>query len=261
MNMFSLRRPLSLLAVAAATVSLHAANVDITMVPNNDGQLEVRLRPTANFDGMVSSLVFTVKWDAGTEASLGAIQQTEPASLYLPVARSGGQQDIGGDRYQIFVGFGMTPMQWLSSEWVAGQEYTIATIPVTGTAEFSLVNNSWTGLNNADYYLALGGADETGTIYGDITTGIVAGELGEGGLSVVPNPTDKATVITMELRKPQTLQLELLNAAGQSVWKESMPNASGTIRIPLDMSSYDKGVYLLRVNGGEKVITHRVVKR
>lgn len=261
MNTFSLRRSLSVLALAVATVSLHAANVDITMVPNNEGQLEVKLRPSANFDGMVSSLVFTVKWDAGTEASLGAIQQGQPESTYLPLSRSGGQQDIGGDRYQIFVGFGMTPMQWIPSEWVAGQEYTIATIAVTGTAEFSLVNNTWTGLNNADYYLALGGADETGTIYGDITTGIVAGEFGEGGLSVVPNPTDKATVITMELRKPQSLQLDLLNAAGQSVWKESLPNASGTIRIPLDLTSYDKGVYLLRVNSGDKVITHRIVKR
>ncbi|MBX2981398.1 MAG: T9SS type A sorting domain-containing protein [Flavobacteriales bacterium] len=261
MNTFSLRRSLSVLAFAAATATMYASNVDITLVPNIDGQLEVKLRPSANFDGMVSSLVFTVKWDAGTEAHLGTIQQAEPASTYLPVSRSGGEQDAGGDRYQIFVGFGMTPMQWISTEWVAGQEYTIATIPVTGTAEFSLVNNSWTSLNNADYYLALGGADETGIIYGDITTGIVAGEIGEGGLSVVPNPADKATVITMELRKPQDLQLDLVNAAGQSVWKESLPNASGTIRIPLDLSSYDKGVYLLRVNGADKVITHRVVKR
>ncbi len=261
MNTFSLRRSLSVLALAAATATLYAANVDITMVPNSDGQLEVKLRPTANFDGMVSSLVFTVKWDAGSEAHLGAIQQADPAITYIPVSRSGGEQDTGGDRYQIFVGFGMTPLQWIPSEWVAGQEYIIATIPVTGTAEFSLVNDSWTSLNNADYYLALGGADETGTIYGDITTGIVAGELGEGGLSVVPNPTDKATVITMELNKPQDLQLDLVNAAGQSVWKEKLSNATGTVRIPLDMSSYEKGVYLLRVSSPEKVITHRVVKR
>lgn len=261
MNTFSLRRSLSILSLALATASVHAANVDITMVPNSEGQLEVKLRPGANFDGMVSSLVFTVKWDAGTEAHLGAIQQVEPASTYLPISRSGGEQDAGGDRYQIFVGFGMTPMQWIPSEWVAGQEYTVVTIPVTGTAEFSLVNDTWTGLNNADYYLALGGVDETGTIYGDITTGVIAGDLGEGGLSVVPNPTNKATVITMEVRKAQDLNLDLLNAAGQTVWKESRPNASGTVRIPLDLASLDKGVYLLRVHAADKVITQRVVKR
>ena len=261
MNLHSFLKPLSLFGVLLTATSLQASNVDITMVPNNDGQLEVKLRPSANFDGMVSSLVFTVKWDAGSEAHLGAIQQEAPASTYLPISRSGGEQDAGGDRYQIFVGFGMTPMQWIPSDWVAGQEYTVVTIPVTGTAEFSLVNNTWTGLNNADYYLALGGADETGTIYGDLSTGVIAGDKGDGSVSVVPNPTNKATVITMDLQKTQSLQLDLLNAAGQSVWKESVPNASGTVRIPLDLTDFEKGVYLLRVQGADKVVTHRVVKR
>ena len=261
MNLHSFLKPLSFLSTILLAASLQASDVDITMVPNSDGQLLVKLRPSANFDGMVSSLVFTLKWDASSEAHLGAIQQAEPSSTYLPISRSGGEQDAGGDRYQIFVGFGMTPMQWIPTDWIAGQEYTVATIPVTGTAEFSLVNNTWTGLNNADYYLALGGADETGTIYGDLSTGVIAGDIGDGSVNVVPNPTNKTTMITMDLQKTQSLQLELLNAAGQSVWKESMPNASGSIRIPLDLTDLDKGVYLLRIHGVDKVITHRVVKR
>src|SRR5690606_18850919 len=116
-----------------------------TMAANAQGQLEVKLRPSANFDGMTSSLVFTVRWDAGTEAHLGNIQQAAPASTYLPVSRSGNEQDNAGNRYQIFVGFGMTPMQWIPTDWVAGQEYTICTIDVAGQAAFSLVNDSWTG--------------------------------------------------------------------------------------------------------------------
>lgn len=257
----TLRNQLAALAILLAAAATQAAKVDITMVANNDGQLEVKLRPQANFDGMVSSLVFTVRWDAASEAHLGAIMQTEPAMTYLPVSRSGGEQDQGGDRYQIFVGFGMTPMQWIPTEWVAGQEYTIATIPVAGTAEFSLVNNTWTGLNNADYYLALGGVDETGDIYGDISTGIVAGEFGASGLSVMPNPADKETTIMLELNKPQDLRLELVNAAGQTIWKEDRPAANGSLRIPLDLTSYSKGAYLLRVHVGDQVITRRIVRR
>lgn len=255
------RKGLTVLAFFATATWLQAAKVDITMVANNDGQLEIKLRPQANFDGVVSSLVFTLKWDAATEAHLGTIQQSQPALAYLPVSRSGGEQDDGGNRYQIFVGFGLTPMQWIPTDWVAGQEYTIATIPVTGTAEFSLVNNTWTGLNNADYYLALGGADETGDIYGSISTGIVAGEFGASNFSVMPNPTDKDAMITMSLNKTQDLRLELLNAAGQTLWKEERSNAHGTLRIPLDLSSYSKGAYLLRVHSGDQVFTQRVVKR
>lgn len=256
-----LRNTLAALILIAAVSQVQAAKVDITMVANNDGQLEVKLRPQANFNGLVSSLVFTVKWDASSDAHLGSVQQVEPESTYLPVVRSGGEQDQGGDRYQIYVAFGMTPMEWLSTEWVAGQEYTIATIPVNGTAEFSLVNNTWTNLNNADYYLALGGADETGDIYGSISTGIVAGEFGASNFSVMPNPTDKDAMITMSLNKTQDLRLELLNAAGQTLWKEERSNAHGTLRIPLDLSSYSKGAYLLRVHSGDQVFTQRVVKR
>lgn len=261
MKLYSFLKPVTLFTALLTAASLQASNVDITLVPVSNGQLEVRLRPSTNFNGMVSSLVFTVKWDASSEAHLGVIQQEAPAATYLPISRSGGEQDAGGDRYQIFVGFGMTPMEWIPFGWVAGQEYTVATLPATGAAEFSLVNNTWTGLNNADYYVSLGGTDETGTIYGDISTGVVAGDMGDGSVNVVPNPTDKTTVITMELQKPQSLQMELLNAAGQSVWKESMPNATGIIRIPLDLTNFDKGVYLLRVHSADKVVTHRVVKR
>jgi hypothetical protein len=261
MNTSLLRNPLALLAFAGTLATAQAADVDITMVPNDNGQLEVRLRPSANFDGLVSSLVFTVRWDAGTEAHLGAIQQMEPATTYIPVSRSGGEQDAGGERYQIFVGFGMTPLQWIPTNWVAGQEYTVATIAVTGSAEFSLVNDSWTSLNNADYYLALGGQDETGTIYGATSTGILAGEVMDGGVSVVPNPTEKTSIITLDLKQAQDLQLELLNAAGQVVWKQAKQGAMGTVRIPLDMTSYDKGVYLLRIHRADDTITQRVVKR
>lgn len=256
-----LRKPLAVLAMVGTAATLQASDVDITMVPNDNGQLEVRLRPSDNFNGLVSSLVFTVRWNASTEAHLGDIQQTNPSMTYIPVSRSGGEQDNGGDRYQIFVGFGMTPLQAISASWVAGQEYTIATIDVSGTAEFSLVNNTWTGLNNADYFLALGGLDETGDIYGDITSGILAGEAADGGLSVVPNPTDKVANVTMELASAQDLRFELINAAGQVVWTEDRPGANGSVHLRLDMTSYDKGVYMLRIHMAEKIVTQRVVKR
>ena len=62
-------------------------------------------------------------------------------------------------------------------------------------------------------------------------------------------------------RVPQDLNLELLNAAGQVVWKESRPGSNGNVRIPLDLSNLDKGVYLLRMHAADKVTTQRVVKR
>jgi hypothetical protein len=261
MTKLSMPKYFALAGLLLVTTSMSASVVDITMTPGNDGQLEVKLRPSANFDGLVSSLVFTIRWDASTDAHLGSIQQAAPVSTYLPISRSGEEQDASGDRYQIFVGFGFTPLQSIPANWIAGQEYTIMTIPVEGASEFELVNDSWTGLNNADYYLALGGADETGVIYSDFTTGIVAGTLPDGQLSVLPNPAEKTAMVTLELRQPQDLDLELSNAAGQSVWKKHLDHASGVIRQPLELATFDKGVYLLRARTADKVMTERVVKR
>lgn len=255
------RYSLPVLAALAIAPSAWADAVDITLHANSNGQLEVKLRPTANFDGVVSSLVFTVKWDAASDARLGDPVQTDPASTFLPISRSSSEQVHGGSRYQTFTGFGITPMRALPASWVAGQEYTVLTIPVRGTAVFSLANDSWTAANNADYYLALAGTDETGAIYGDLSTGLVPGETVNSGLRVMPNPAEKATMITMDMNQARDLRFELLNAASQVVWSETRPGAVGQVKVPLDLSRFDKGVYLLRVHGLDEVLTERVVSR
>lgn len=254
------KRGLPVLAFLAATSAAQADAVDITLATNANGQLEVKLRPSANFDGVVSSLVFTVGWDAATDAHLGAVQQSGPTGTFLPVNRSGEEVENGGQRYQTFTGYGLVTLKSVPTQWVAGQEYIIATIPVTGAADFSLADNSWTAANNTGFYVALGGTDETGEIYG-LATGVLPGETGSDGLSVVPNPAEKATMITLDLQQTADLRLELLNAAGQVVWKEDRPGAAGQLRIPLDLSNFDKGVYLLRVHGMDQLLTQRVVSR
>ncbi|MEO8733959.1 MAG: T9SS type A sorting domain-containing protein [Flavobacteriales bacterium] len=261
MNLHQLIKSIALVGFLSAAHAGSASPVDITMTPTDDGQLAVKLRPSTDFDGLFSSLVFTIRWDASTDAHLGTIAQIAPASTYIPVSRSGQEQDADGERYQIFVGFGYTPLQWIPTNWVAGVEYTIMTIPVEGAAAFELVDDSWTGNNNADYYLALGGLDETGIIYSDITTGITEGTSAAGTLQVLPNPTDKLATIFMKFKQPQDVDLELTNSAGQRVWQLQLSRVSGIIRQPLDLTPYDKGVYLLHVRTAGQVMTERIVKR
>ena len=44
--------------------------VDIGLYQNN-GVLEVKVRPESDFSGIFSSVVFTVRWDANSGATLG----------------------------------------------------------------------------------------------------------------------------------------------------------------------------------------------
>lgn len=42
--------------------SAQLPTLDITMVAVGGNQLEVKVRPDADFDGLFSSLVFTIRW-------------------------------------------------------------------------------------------------------------------------------------------------------------------------------------------------------
>lgn len=55
-------------------------------------------------------------------------------------------------------------MQEVGAHWEAGKEDTVLTVPVSGKAAVELVNDTWTNevMNNADFYVSLGGQDRTG---------------------------------------------------------------------------------------------------
>ena len=72
-----------------------------------EGQmLEVRVRPNADFDGIFSAVVFTVRWDGSTGATLGDIVQEGAAATYIPTKVSGGVHEVGNMKYQVYAGFG-----------------------------------------------------------------------------------------------------------------------------------------------------------
>lgn len=236
--------------------------VDITLTTNGDGDLEVRLRPDGPFDGIVSTLLFTIRWDAASEVNLGSIDQPDPAISYIPIVKSDAEIDADGYRYQTFSGIGFTPLQWIPTEWTAGEEYLVAVVDVpSGTSEFAIVNDGWTDANNASYFVSLNGYDRTGIIYADPTTGVRAGTLPGLTMEVLPNPAEGHATVTIASDHAQDLQLDLLDAAGQHVWHRSLTKFDGIRRETLDLDGVASGVYMLRLRGGEQVLLRRLVKR
>lgn len=234
--------------------------VDITLVDNGNNELEVRIRPDADFDGYFASTVFTIRWNASDNANLGVVQQVPPVSQYFNTAQSGPETDDNGYRYQIFAGFGGAQnLSMLGLPWTAGAEYTLLVIPVlNGTSFFEIVNDTWTDANNGGYYVSLNGQDRTGIIYG-ISTGVEMGPATEGLLQAVPNPTSGEVSITIEQKVPGSVRLELINASGQVVWNKALSNVSGVQRHAVDFSGMAKGAYTLRSVSEEAVRTQRMV--
>jgi hypothetical protein len=192
MKRSSLCSHLLLLSLALSTTANAQTLLDIGIFPSSTPNvLEIRVKPTQNYNQVVSSLTFTIRWQTATGASLGAINQQVGAmgagwcpSTSIPLSKSpDGQIDVGGFRYQTINGFGFQQLQECSFStgytWLAGQEVVIAQLPIiegTGCPSFNIVNDSYTTANNKDFYASLGGLPATGVIFstGTTTAAVVA---------------------------------------------------------------------------------------
>lgn len=250
------------LAIALLTngASAQLPTVDITLVDGGDGNLEVRLRPNGSFNGLFSSLVFTIRWSAASGATLGAVSQTLPVIQYIPTAKSGGEIDDAGNRYQVFAGFGMVPLSAVGQSWPAtASEFTLMTVPVNGSATFEIVNDTWTATNNGNFYVALNGSDKTGVIYAT-GNGFPAIDGSAPGLVVLPNPGDGGSTVWLRLKSATSATIEVLNTAGQVVWQRSYENVA-SVRESVDLRTHGAGSYVVRATAGDVRYTEQVVIR
>jgi len=140
-------------------------SVDIDLVLNtNLNRLEVFLRPNGDdFLGVVSGLTFTIQWPSTSPATLGTRVVTCSGVSPSPTA----QVTAGGFKYRTFNAFGTDLLVDVACPWTAGVWQSVCTIPVTGNTgctAFQIVNNGSGQPNNTNYFISLGGIEETGTI-------------------------------------------------------------------------------------------------
>ncbi|MCB0791324.1 MAG: T9SS type A sorting domain-containing protein [Flavobacteriales bacterium] len=253
-------RPLALCfgSIASSACLLAQSAVDIGLFTNDD-QLEVRVRPQSDFDGIFSSIVFTLRWDQNSQLDLGDIAQGDDVHGYIPIARSGNVRNGGTNNYQVFAGFGITPMHELGVTWTAGKEYTIMTIPFTGSGEVELVNDGWTGelLNNADYYTSLGGVDRTGQIY---KSQVTAADL-DGSVRILPNPNDGHFTFSFVVAEQSDVNVQVLNTLGQDVFSDALKSYQGAYQHEMDLTSMSNGIYYLKITRAGTSSVHKIVYR
>ncbi len=180
--------------------------IDMTMSDNGQGQVEFRIRSTEHFDGVLSSLTYTVRWPASAGIALDTAIRCYPLQDAVPVNAVPVVID-GQYMYRTFNGFSITLLSDIGYAWEGGMEYTIATadILVPGTT-FELVNDAWTDVNNRSYYCSLGGENRTGNYYPSPMplVDILSTDPGTGSVQVSLVPEDNyfgwVTDLTFTLR-------------------------------------------------------------
>jgi hypothetical protein len=255
----SLRTFIFTLPMVLAVVGQAQTIMDITMVPGMNNDLEVKLRPDTDFDGVVAGMVFTIRWSNASGANIGAIAQETLASDVCHVSKSGPEQVIGDYRYQVLVAFGITPLTEIPYVMTGAVEFTLCTLSVVNATDvFYIVNDDWTSVNNADYFVSLNGANATGVIY-DQSTGVEQGVAVSDVLSVRPNLVSEQAIITLNMESPNALDLDLLDAHGSIIRHQR--TASGSRSEILDMRGMASGLYTIRMTAGDLVRTARLVKK
>ena len=257
-------RPLrSLLPAALALIAFSAVaqnSVDITTVPGQNNDIEVRLRFENDFDGFFAASVFTVRWSEASGATIGAVQQDPQVEEYHSVFASGTDTVNNGYHYQVFAGFGNSVLSDIPLILMAGEWITLCTIPVTGTDIFTIVNDDFTAAMNGDFYVSLGGQESQGDII-DFNTAVVGLAAVEQRFRVYPSNTSGPITVEADLGDVDLIGLSVVNAAGQEVWTSALYGIRGPLCRVIDLSKLYAGVYVVRLRGLEGERVARVVKR
>ncbi len=245
-----------LFSLLTVSVFGQVPDLDISLVDNGNSEIEVVIRPVGAFDEVFSSLVFTIRWDAVSGASLGAVSQVIPEAIYMPVAKSGGEIDDNGNRYQVFAGFGVSQLSAFGAAFVGGQEIVLLTIPViNGMSSFEIVNDAWTGdpANNGDFFVSLNGIPTTGIIYGGAISTNVDENLASSDVRVVPNPSQGNVQLQLSNLIGETAVIELVNPLGQIILTEGLTISGPSVVKDIDLSDYQKGSYFFRIARNDRV--------
>lgn len=183
--------------------------VDISY--NKSGNLlEVYLIPNYDFDGLFSSIVFTVKSE---NEQLSQFRLDPKISNYISISKSGPTHYDSGSSYSIFAGFGFTRIQG-DDVWKVGQKIKLGDFLVYEESKYDLVNDEFTFTNNGDFYISLNGRDVSGSIVKSETN------FSEPELRLYPNPfVDELFVFD----GGQTVQfVEILDLTGKIVWRTNV---------------------------------------
>lgn len=258
---------LATVAITGGTSFAQLPIVDISVAEVGTDILEVRLRPDADFDGLLAGLTFTLRWDTAGDTHISSVDQFvygAPFCAFMTAAASNadGEIDDNGFRYYTINAFG-TAVIPAGCDWVANTEVPFLQLPLTpGTAcvDFQIVNDAFTAANNKDYFISLNAVDRTGSIYGpgaidqgDCTTG-VASQDASVLPAVWPNPANDR--LNLNTNGTELLGWRLIDASGREA---ASANTSGTARATVDVSSLPAGAYSVELRTREGFSRHAVV--
>lgn len=86
------------------------------------------------------------------------------------------------------------------------------------------------------------------------------GNTGEGGVDINPNPVNNPMNIYLHDFNATVAELHIVNAAGQLVYKRSVPLINGSELLQVPTAHWSRGMYMVHVKAGDKKIVKPVLR-
>lgn len=155
---------------------LKAQNIDIGIFESTvtSNQIDIKIRPDFDIaeNETITAILYTVRWN-DTEIAIN----TEFIFPYF-IAPQGLPVENGGYYYQVFAA---VPVN--AQAIMANQEIITSSFTFTGgeCAQFEIIEDDWTQVNNGNFYIEFLGNDITGIIYEPVVEFGTVGGFIEGG--------------------------------------------------------------------------------
>ncbi|MDP1675823.1 MAG: T9SS type A sorting domain-containing protein [Bacteroidota bacterium] len=218
--------------------NLNAQTVQAGIFNPSTNIIEVKGKPDAVLNNTSWALIVTVRWETSYGITLGTVTSA------LGVAKQGVVGTQGIYSYQKFGTVSIAS----GLNWIINSENSLFTVPVeggTGTGTFEVINDTWTGLNNGDFYFESNSADVTA--YGnEFYQASVSGVGLDTGLPVeLTSFTAIAKGRAVELAwktatEKNSSNFEIERNNGKEWTKVSSIGASGNSNAPKEYSYVDK---------------------
>ncbi|WP_158276124.1 fibronectin type III domain-containing protein [Brumimicrobium oceani] len=118
-------------------------------------------------------------------------------------------------------------------------------------------NQDFTALANGNYAVIVTEGNCTDTSDCILVDNVGLNDLDKIlGISLYPNPTRGVVTVQFENFESNQYALEVVDATGRKLTEQNIMNNS----VQVDLSAYEKGVYMIRITDGTSESIHRVIK-
>lgn len=141
--------------------------------------------------------------------------------------------------------------------------YTYSWTPATGLSNATIANPMASPTATANYFLTV--TDSKGCTHTDSVTVTVNPCTGIAenqnvlAMHIFPNPNNGTFTLSIEVqREIKQLNIEVMNAYGQLIYQERVDGVKMKYEKQLDISTYAKGMYFVRIQENENYVINKV---